>query len=836
MSRGIVIFVLAAACRSQGVGPPGEAQLLLPATVDFGACPKSAQIHRRVQLANGSRTPADVTLTLTGPFTLGGSATVHLQGSATLDLDVVFQPAAEGPAHGTLTAGTATALLTGQGIAECTSSDTCHTSAFDPVAQTCTSGSRADGAACTSRCVVGGTCSGGVCYGAAPSCDDGDGCTVDACDETGACLHLPRTCPVTQSCTLAYCDPSTGACAATPLDDGTRCGAETCGTAKVCIAGACVERARPGVDEALDCRYQDLALGEITACAVTARGRVKCWGGSTAIEAAGGRASSLYMRPPEPVFDSALGYTRAAVASSGLCATGPGQATCAPWRWADGGLDDAQSIALDEFDVSVGLNACVIDSHGGLTCYDDANPQGLRWFDGGVVAAQQLLGESGYALRSDGTLDYWGADGGPVSMPGLGPLVAIAGRRCALDALGALACAGTNFSPVDVFYPVVDGGVRAASSGWGSVWYETNAGTWSDDGMSLPWTDAVTLHGESTVCALRASGTIECAGYNQSGMLGMDTLVLPPTPLDAGSIDRVVVAPDSVAAFDGEHVSFIHSSRRNALPALDGVRDVAASSGSMLVLTTSGAAQLYYGAPNPDGGADTVWAPGGRLSNITAIAGSWSPREFVTLSDSGRADLWWYGDPFNPQLQGSLDVGPARALVTSYNLVPICALFDDGGVQCASLDAGNAVGPMQTVPLPGPAQRVVAYGLNACAVVAGHGLWCWGEDLDAGADPTVPSWVRDTVLADHLQCVLLGSNGVSCRGTNGYGQLGNRGRDSASWVGTPIGETVDALATDGITVCAVTHSHNAVCWGFNGSGQLGIEPLEWANQPVRIDP
>jgi hypothetical protein len=131
---------------------------------------------------------------------------------------------------------------------------------------------------------------------------------------------------------------------------------------------------------------------------------------------------------------------------------------------------------------------------------------------------------------------------------------------------------------------------------------------------------------------------------------------------------------------------------------------------------------------------------------------------------------------------------------------------------------------------------VVTYWPNTCAVVAGRGLWCWGDDLDAGADLTVPPWIRDAVLSYDHQCVLLGSNGVSCRGTNSYGQLGNRGRDNANWVGIPVGETVDALASDGFSICAVTHSHNALCWGDNAAGQLGVAPLFYSNQPVGIDP
>jgi hypothetical protein len=57
-------------------------------------------------------------------------------------------------------------------------------------------------------CTTGDLCGGGTCNGGPPpSCDDGDCCTIDACDESTGCVHAAN--PTTPSFTT---QPSLGAC------------------------------------------------------------------------------------------------------------------------------------------------------------------------------------------------------------------------------------------------------------------------------------------------------------------------------------------------------------------------------------------------------------------------------------------------------------------------------------------------------------------------------------------------------------------------------------------------------------------------------------------------
>jgi hypothetical protein len=107
--------------------------------------------------------------------------------------------------------------------------------------------------------------------GTPPSCDDGVGCTVDTCNVfANGCINLPNNAlcsngqacdgaevcdPVLDcqggsavdcsgldsDCASASCDPGTGACIVTPINEGLGCDdGDVCTPADVCVAGTCV--------------------------------------------------------------------------------------------------------------------------------------------------------------------------------------------------------------------------------------------------------------------------------------------------------------------------------------------------------------------------------------------------------------------------------------------------------------------------------------------------------------------------------------------------------------------------------------------------------------------
>ncbi len=77
-------------------------------------------------------------------------------------------------------------------------------------------------------------------------CDDGNACTIDACDKlAGACSNKAKSsCDDGKACTTDACDPLSGACMNTPVacDDGDSCTVDSCAAATgdcAHVAGTC---------------------------------------------------------------------------------------------------------------------------------------------------------------------------------------------------------------------------------------------------------------------------------------------------------------------------------------------------------------------------------------------------------------------------------------------------------------------------------------------------------------------------------------------------------------------------------------------------------------------
>lgn len=93
-----------------------------------------------------------------------------------------------------------------------------------------------DGSACT----TGDACSEGACAGGpAPSCDDGNECTADACDDALGCTHGwsagpcddGNKCTMNDACAFGVCAGAT-----LPCNDGDVCTADSCDPAIGCVS------------------------------------------------------------------------------------------------------------------------------------------------------------------------------------------------------------------------------------------------------------------------------------------------------------------------------------------------------------------------------------------------------------------------------------------------------------------------------------------------------------------------------------------------------------------------------------------------------------------------
>jgi hypothetical protein len=88
-----------------------------------------------------------------------------------------------------------------------------------------------DGNGCTAD-----ACVDGACLFTPISCDDGDACTADRCDPAGGCMHEPVSCDDGDACTTDSCDPASGCVhGPTTCDDGNPCTTDTCDPATGCV-------------------------------------------------------------------------------------------------------------------------------------------------------------------------------------------------------------------------------------------------------------------------------------------------------------------------------------------------------------------------------------------------------------------------------------------------------------------------------------------------------------------------------------------------------------------------------------------------------------------------
>ena len=177
-----------------------------------------------------------------------------------------------------------------------------------------------------------------------------------------------------------------------------------------------------------------------------------------------------------------------------------------------------------------------------------------------------------------------------------------------------------------------------------------------------------------------------------------------------------------------------------------------------------------------------------------------------------------------------------------------CGLTTAGGVQCWGSSAAGALGsPGPDVSNPrdvtGLASGVAGIGVgrwHACALTTTGGVRCWGYggngqlgvgNLKSGSTPVTPvgltSGVATLTVGKYQNCATLTSGTVKCWGYNGYGQLGLEPtvgintNVTVPTVATGITFGVASLVTGSYFTCAVTTAGGVKCWGKDDGGQLG---------------
>jgi alpha-tubulin suppressor-like RCC1 family protein len=422
------------------------------------------------------------------------------------------------------------------------------------------------------------------------------------CDAAEYCTGTSIDCPVD-----VLVSPGT-AC-----DDGIFCTLDACDE-----AGACV-----GTPTAWLYGVSAIDAGESHTCVLMSKGGVKCWGANVTGQLGDSTTTSRYT--PVDVFGLSSGVSAIAVGGGGNEGVGFFGHTCALmstggvkcWGYnlygqvGDGSTTFAITTPVDVSGLSSGVSAvatglwhtCALMSTGGVKCWG-GNSRG-QLGDGTTTSRYTPVDVSGLssgvsaiaagskhtcALMSSGGMKCWGdnehgqvGDGTttqrrtPVDVSGLSSGVSAIStcttHTCALMSTGGIKCWGENtigqlgdgtltqrLAPVDV--SGLSSGVSAIAAGsahtcalmsTGGVkcWGNNDYGQVGDGSMTILIPTPVDVSGLSSgvsaiaaggicwadggfghTCALLSTGSVKCWGYNDNGQVGDGTITQRRTPTD----------------------------------------------------------------------------------------------------------------------------------------------------------------------------------------------------------------------------------------------------------------------------------------------------------------
>jgi alpha-tubulin suppressor-like RCC1 family protein len=170
-----------------------------------------------------------------------------------------------------------------------------------------------------------------------------------------------------------------------------------------------------------------------------------------------------------------------------------------------------------------------------------------------------------------------------------------------------------------------------------------------------------------------------------------------------------------------------------------------------------------------------------------------------------------------------------------------CGLDSGGASSCMGQEPQRGGGDTVSKSVPTPTstsavfQTLAGSSTHFCGVATDKSIYCWG--INAFVDTsghsaglaTVPSklpsglsWSRASPGAAHT-CALTTDQDAYCWGSNAAGQLGTRGDTAAVFIPAIVygGFKFATIASGANHACALTLSHDALCWGSNQFGQLG---------------
>jgi alpha-tubulin suppressor-like RCC1 family protein len=391
------------------------------------------------------------------------------------------------------------------------------------------------------------------------------------------------------------------------------------------------------------------------------------------------------------------------------------------------------------------------------------------------------------------------------------------------------------------------------------------------------------------VCAVLASGGVDCWGYGGDGELGDASFANSNVPVAVRSVGGSgqlagVASLASYSGFDG----------RDGYCAL-------LKSGGVVCWGWGYYGQLGDGAFYTTGseGSDVpvvVKGLGGSaaLAGVVSLASSGSDGEasYCAVLGSGKVDCWGYGlfgqlgdGKFYTSGQDGSDVPVAATGIGGTGVLTgvaslsggfeaFCAVLSSGGVDCWGAEGdwqlGNGLGgatndsstPVAVLSVGGSGTLTSASTLandgeeSYCALLTSAAVVCWG-----GEESEVPAAIQGVGGSGSLAgvarlagtsfdgptsgsyCAVLATGAVDCWGFGYFGQLGDGGVAGSV---TPVavagvggsGTLSGVIQADGNAgngdFCAILRSGGVDCWGYGEDGELGNGGDSNSDVPVAV--
>jgi alpha-tubulin suppressor-like RCC1 family protein len=324
--------------------------------------------------------------------------------------------------------------------------------------------------------------------------------------------------------------------------------------------------------------------------------------------------------------------------------------------------------------------------------------------------------------------------------------------------------------------------------------------------------------GDFHTCARLVDGTARCWGRNDHGQLG-----------DGTTTDRAApVAPSG----------------------LRGVVEVAAGTTFTCARLETGAVSCWgSGRMLGDGAAHANLPP----TVVPGVAGASEVRAagLVTCARFASGARCWGLDGDGARHATTKDLAELGTPVElATGAAHACGRQADGTVRCWG-DFAWTVGAAQSFLRPdlAGARRLVTGDDFLCAIVKDGGVRCWGRnddgqlgrapDEDVHAAPLAIAGVTDAeriAAGEGQACAVLAGGTVTCWGANEEGELGLGSRTTSelpqrSLHGLP---NVKDVCFGSSHACARTADGAVHCWGANAAGQLGDGTRERSATPKRV--